>query len=221
MATDETSDGRHARRERNRSAVIEAAFSLIQEGKIPPSVDDVAERAGVSVSSIFRNFDGLADVQRQALDTFQPRFAHLFVVDDAERSRSDRVQAHVRSRVQLSTVAGGLMLVARSRALEHQPMVEGLARLRERLAEQTRQRFAVELGPLTSVDRANLASLIDSLTSPEAFELMSAAHARSPRQISKIWNTSLDVLLAQWAPGSPSPVATKTALTKGTKGTTA
>ena len=54
-------DGRHARRARNRAAVIEAVYELVKSGKVPPSVDDVASEAGVSVSSIFRIFDGLPD----------------------------------------------------------------------------------------------------------------------------------------------------------------
>ncbi len=52
------------------------AGTLILEGKAPPSAQDVAERAGVSVSSVFRNFDGLADLQRRALDQFQSRYSH-------------------------------------------------------------------------------------------------------------------------------------------------
>ncbi len=203
MVTETPSDGRHARRERNRSAVIDAAFSLIQEGKAPISFDDLAERAGVSVSSIFRNFDGLADVQHQALETFQPRFAWLFVVDDVDASRADRVRAHVRSRVELATEAGALIAVARSRALDHQPMIEGMARLRERLGDQTRARFAIELRQMTSAQGVNLVALIDSLTSPDLFDVMSGAHARSPRQISQTWVTALDAILETWV-ASPS-----------------
>ena len=207
MATDPRADGRHARRERNRQAVIDAAFELIQEGKVPPSVDDVAVRAGVSVSSIFRNFDGLADVQRQALDVFHPRFGHLFVVDPGEEGRPERVRAHVRSRIQLCELAGSLLLLARSRALDHQPMVEGMSRLRQRLADQTRERFRIELRSLTPTEASNLAALIDSTTSPEAFDVMRGGHARSSRQIDKTWVSALDALLEQWAPTTPVDTA--------------
>ena len=59
-------DGRRARRERGRSAVIDAAFALAEEGKIPLTTELVAERSGVSAASIFRYFDGLDDLQYQA-----------------------------------------------------------------------------------------------------------------------------------------------------------
>lgn len=200
MAPEQPVDGRHARRQRSRAAVIDAVFSLVQDGKVPPTVDDVAERAGLSVSSIFRNFDGLADIQRQALENFQPRFAHLFVVDDADRPRAQRIQAHVRARIDLLAAAGGLLRVARARALDHPPILEGVARLRGRFADQTRHRFALEIAQLSPAEAANLCALIDATTSPDAFDVMSGAHARTPRQISKTWITALETLLAQLIP---------------------
>ena len=205
MATETPTDGRRARRERSRRAVVDAMFALVHDGKVPPSADDIADRAGVSVSSVFRNFDGLADLQRQALDEFHLRFAHLFVVDDAARSRAERVRSHVRSRVALSAAAGGLILVARSRALDHEPMVDGVARLRARLADQTRQRFAAEINSLTPAEAANLVALIDTITSRDAFDVMSGAHARTPRQIATAWNGALDLLLAPLAATSALP----------------
>ncbi len=199
MSTEPATDGRHVRRERSREAVIEAMFALAQGGKVPPSAEDIAERAGVSVSSVFRNFDGLADLQRQALDWFQLRYAHLFVVGDAEADRAKRIGAHVRARVDLLEATDGLLRIARARALDHEPLVEGLSNLRVRFAEQTRQRFATELDGLTTTEAANLAALIDSATSPEAFDVMSAAHARSSSQIAKTWIRALDDVLNQWA----------------------
>ena len=178
--------------------MIEAVFALVSEGKIPPSAEDVAVRAGVSVSSIFRNFDGLHDLQRQALEQSQAKFAHLFVVVDAHETRTTRVRSHVRARIELLEAASGLLRIGRSRALDHDTLVGGLARLRGRLADQTRQRFATEIDQLTPTDAANLVALIDSTTSPEAFDLMSAAHSRTPRQISKTWITALDALFAEW-----------------------
>ena len=200
MDEDTPQDGRHARRERSRAAIIEAVFDLVQEGKVPPQVEDVALRAGVSVSSVFRNFDGLADLQHQVFASFHDKFAALFVVDDANRPRSDRIRSHVRTRVELYGAAGGLMRIGRARALDHEPMVEGLARLRSRLAEQTRQRFAAELSRLTPAESANLVALVDATTSPDAYDVMGAGHARTPRQIGKTWITALDAVLATWTP---------------------
>lgn len=194
---DAIADGRHARRQRNRLAVIEVVFELVQEGKGPPPVELVADRAGVSVSSIFRNFDGLADMQRQAIELGHQRFLTRTQVDpdQADAPLADRIRSHVRGRVELYEEAGALLQIGRARAIDHEPMVEGLALLRMHLADQTRQRFAVEVQALSPAAAADLVAIIDTITSPEAFELMAAAHARSSRQISRAWVASLTALV--------------------------
>ena len=53
---------------------------------------------------------------------------------------------------------------------------------------------------MSRADAANLMALIDATTSPEAFDVMGSAHARTPRQITTIWIAALDVLLEHWAP---------------------
>ena len=197
MKTPAAADGRNARRERNRVAVIEAAFALVREGKTPPAVDDIAERAGVSVSSIFRNFDGLADLQRQALDLAHEMWSPSFEVNDADQPLDVRIRSHVRSRVELFDEGAALMRIGRARALDHEPMVAGVARLRARFADQTRARFATEIEQLTPATAADLVAIIDTTTSPEAYDLMAAAHSRTSRQISRAWIAALTLLMNQ------------------------
>lgn len=205
MAEGQQEDGRRARRDRSRAAIVDAMFGLIQDGKVPPTVDDVAARAGVSVSSVFRNFDGLADLQHRALESFQARFSHLLVVEDADRSRAERIRSHVQSRVALYDAAGSLMRVGRARALDHEPMVHGTANIRARLAAQTAGRFAAELTALTPTESANLAALVDATTSPDAYEVLTAAHARTSRQIRTLWTAALEAVIAAWAIDEAAP----------------
>ena len=54
---------------------------------------------------------------------------------------------------------------------------------------------AREIDDLTPSDAADLVAVIDSLTSPEAFELMTRAHARTHQQIARAWDTSLLALI--------------------------
>lgn len=180
-------------------AVVDAVFALVRSGKIPPTVDDVAAQAGVSVSSIFRNFEGLDDLQHQAFDVFRKRYSHLFesaVSPDAARSK--RIVGHVRARLELFEAAGPMMQVARQRALDYQPMADAVGRNRSALADQTRAHFAPESRELTPADAANLIAVIDALTSPEAYEVMGAANGRSHRQIGRAWTAALRSLLSGW-----------------------
>ena len=203
--SDEPDDGRRARRERGRRAVVDAAFALILEGKAPFAVHDVAERAGVSVSSIFRNFDGLSDLQRQALAQFGARYSHFLVASPPPGCDLDaRLEFFVRNRVGLYEQAGPLLMMARMQALDQETMVEAVAQNRHALATQTRGCFRSEIAERTATEAADLVSLIDSLTSPEAFDLMSRTHGRSGRQITHTWCSGLRALIAGWPPPHPT-----------------
>ncbi|MGB0112669.1 MAG: TetR/AcrR family transcriptional regulator [Ilumatobacteraceae bacterium] len=197
MNPEPTFDGRRARRERSRQAVVDAAFSLILDGKGPPTADAVAERAGVSVSSIFRNFDGLADIQQQALGQFRERFAHLLTATPPDGSTLDqRIAFFVRIRLDLYEQAHPLMAIARMRVLDDDTWVEPINRNRSTLAEQTRISFRAEVDGRSPADAANLIALLDALTSPEVYDLMTKFHARSRRQLSDIWTSGLRSAIA-------------------------
>lgn len=201
-------DGRHARRARSRIAVIDAVFALVRNGKIPLTVEDLAEHAGVSVSSVFRNFDGLDDMQRQAFDVFRERYSKLFdPVALSTSSRRQRVTQHVKSRLELLEAAGPILQIARHRALDYQPISEGVARSRSQLSDQTRSHFATEVAQLTPAEASNLIAVIDALTSPEAYDVLRAAHGRSDRQIAQSWTRSIEAILAGW-PGVQPDVDT-------------
>lgn len=203
MSTDV--DGRRARRDRGRQAVVEAAFALILEGKTQPSAQDVADRAGVSVSSVFRNFDGLADLQGQALGQFRSRYSHFVTARPAPGADLEaRIAFLVRHRVRLYDQAGPLLMLARMRSLDQERMVEAVASNRAALAAQTRECFEPEIAGRTRADADDMVSLLDALTSPESFDLLTRTHARSTRQITRSWRSGLRRLITGWPPARPA-----------------
>ena len=48
-----SSDGRLRRGERSREAIVAALFELVGEGVLQPTAQQVAERAGVGIRSVF------------------------------------------------------------------------------------------------------------------------------------------------------------------------
>ena len=69
--TPTTTDGRRARRGRGRLAVCEAMIDLVFEGNLPPSADQVAERAGYSSAEEFVKHlleKAVSDVAQAATD---------------------------------------------------------------------------------------------------------------------------------------------------------
>ena len=200
-------DGRRARSQRSREAIVAAAFALILDGKGAPSAEDVAERAGVSVSSIFRNFDGLADIQQQAFELFSRQYSHLLASPTPAGDLEARTSAFVRRRLDLYEQAGPLMALGRVRAYDDDRFRERIAEHRAALRGQVRACFGPDIDTRTPVDAANLVALIDSLTSAEAFEVCTTFHTRSRTQLMRMWTQAIRALFAA-APYGRTDVST-------------
>ena len=196
MATDETTiDGRRARRDRNRLAVIDALIALLHEGG-QPSTEQIAARAGVSVSSLFRYFDSIDDLQRQMIDLHFDRYGPLFEVPDiGNGSRDERVARFVDARLELHAAVAPAARLARARAYDQPVIVDTLTRTRQTLATQIRAHFAPELDGVAPAAASDAVDAIDSLTSFEAWDLLSTTHGRTSRQLRRGWTRSIDGVL--------------------------
>ena len=188
-------DGRRARRERNRAAVIDAMLSLLGEDPAPP-VELIAATAGVSVSSVFRYFDNLDDLLRETVNRYFERYAELFEI----RAIGDgdlvaRVDRFVVARLELFETTAPIARVARRRAAEHERIAETLDGVRRTLAEQVRRHFDPELAGRTAAESDDIVGLVDSLTSFEAWDLLHTAHGRSSRQIRRAWTRGVERLV--------------------------
>ena len=180
-------------------AVIDAMFELMQDGKVPPAIELVAERSGVSVASIFRYFDGLSDLQYQTFQRFRERFEPLVrPIDAGDITSDERVAGFVGARLDLYEQAGAIMAVGRLRALEHQPLVEAAAQMRGVLADQVRVTFASETATSSPARTADLVAVIDALTSLEAWDVMRKTHSRSRAQIARAWEHGIRALIDAW-----------------------
>ena len=52
-------DGRALRSERSRRPIVEALFALVGEGVLQPTAQQVADRAGVGIRTVFRHFEDM------------------------------------------------------------------------------------------------------------------------------------------------------------------
>jgi AcrR family transcriptional regulator len=65
IASGASSDGRRRRSEQSRAKIIEAMLSLVREGKIVPTAEDVAARAEIGLRSVFRHFADMEMLRRE------------------------------------------------------------------------------------------------------------------------------------------------------------
>lgn len=178
------SDGRHARRDRNRQAVVDAMLTLYGSGNLDPSSDQIAERAGLSPRSLFRYFDDINDLVRVAVARHHDRVAPLAALDTTTTaSAADRAARLVSQRLQLFGAIASVGVVARVRA-PFQPLIAAeLATAREFWREQVRQLFAPELRALGKATAAHVVATVDVLTSYESIQLMREDQHLSSAQI--------------------------------------
>jgi AcrR family transcriptional regulator len=166
-------DGRVERRERNRAAVVEALLSLYRDGVLAPSAEVIARRAGVSPRSLFRYFDDLDALVREAIRQQQERIGPALArTVDARLPFDRRVDELVAARLGLYEAMGAVAGVARSVAAQ-QPLVAGeLARIRRLLREQVADLFAGELAAMGPADRSRALAAADVVTSWESVDLL-------------------------------------------------
>jgi TetR/AcrR family transcriptional regulator, regulator of autoinduction and epiphytic fitness len=131
-------DGRNARAERTRAAIVEAHLALIGEGDLRPTGERIAERAGVSLRTLWTNFKDMEtlfeasgeQVLRQQDAAYRPISAALPL--------AKRVDAYCRQRARL------LQLIApAARAAQMREPVSAQLR-RNRLKHIARVRAEVE-----------------------------------------------------------------------------
>jgi AcrR family transcriptional regulator len=187
-------DGRRARRERGRLAVIEAVIDLLDEGRTPPLAGDVAKRAGVSTATLFRYFDTIDDLQHEATGRFFERNAELFEVPQIGEGPLDaRADRYAAARVTLYETIAPAARLGRARSFDRPLFAQTLHSVRQAMADQIRLHFAPELEALTPAARDDAVALIGTITSFEAWDQMGQDFGRSPAQIRRAWRRAIEL----------------------------
>lgn len=187
-------DGRHARRDRNRLAVVDAMLTLYAEGNLDPSSDEIAERAGLSPRSLFRYFEDLDDLVRVAIARQHERLLPMARLDLGPAPLADRVQRLVQQRVRLFDAISSVGVVSRVRA-PFQPLIaDELAIARSYLRRQVEQLLAPELAALAA-DAPSAVAAIDVLTSFESLQLLRFDQQLTPVAVEATLVRSITLLL--------------------------
>ena len=197
-SADPQEDGRTARRARNRISVVDAMLELYDEGNLAPSSDEIAERAGLSPRSLFRYFEDIDDLVREAIARQQQRIAPFIIVDvAADAPFATRVEAFVAQRLRLLDAMGAVAQVARLRA-PFQPLVRTqLTQVRAHLRRQIETLFATELTRLGLDGARNAVASLDVVFSFEAHRLMRDDQSLSSSQCAAVLTDTLVRLLSQ------------------------
>jgi AcrR family transcriptional regulator len=198
-------DGRSARATRTRHAVVAALMALIEDGELRPTARRVAERAGVSLRSVYVHFDDLEDLfcaaAEQQFTKISEHVAHLPTHGPLDM----RLDAFVAQRTRLLESGAAV----RRAALVQAPFSPTLSRVIDmaRLAGRAENErvFRTELRARSDAGRRDLLAALSTIASGGTwdnlrnFEHLDVATARD------VFRRMLRAVLAEPEGGRGSP----------------
>ena len=164
-------DGRTARRDRNRDAVLDAVIALFSEDNLDPTPEQVARRSGVSLRSVYRYFADQDELLRAATQRHFETVAPLFAIHAiGQGPLTARVDAFVEARVRGYDAIAATHRAARLRAPANEIIHDRLDRGRRELRAQVERQFEPELGAMPAQRARAITAAADTLTQIEAIE---------------------------------------------------
>ena len=164
-------DGRHARRDRNREAVVNAVVDLLTEGDPQPTAQIVADRSGVSLRSVFRYFEDLDSLLIAAIAEFKTRHADVIAFEQppAGTPLEARVDRWIDSRLQSYPVIARIMIAMYARARTNEQIMEALEAERRWTIDLLAALFEPELRALPDLERRLTLAAVHTSTTIESW----------------------------------------------------
>ncbi|HXK33115.1 MAG TPA: TetR/AcrR family transcriptional regulator, partial [Dehalococcoidia bacterium] len=192
----ESVDGRTARAERTRLAVVDATLALLGEGRLRPSAAEIAARAGVSPRSVFQHFEDLdalhAAVAERQLERIHASARRI----SPEGPLAERVAAFTEQRAHINE----MITPVRRAGMLAEPFAPEIAlrlmRAREWGRRECANVFAPELARLRAADARELLAALTMASSWSAWESMRAHQGLTAAQARRVMSRTLTALLA-------------------------
>ncbi len=173
---DSTVDGRAARSAKTRNAIADALLDLLADGHLRPTAREIADRASVSVRSVYVHFDDLEDLFCVAARRHFARIAPMLAPAPATGSLAERARGLVLQRTRLYVNVGAVGRATRLHA-EFSPTLARLVSESQALARSDLERvFAQELQRLAPGPRASALAVLDIVTGPDAWQTLREGH---------------------------------------------
>ena len=179
-------DGRTARGQRTRSAVVDALLALQEEGDLEPTAQRVAARAGVALRTVFGHFSDMETLWAQAGERELAKIAALADSPPGDLPLEERVDRFCASRARVLEAVLPVLRAARLR--EHASAA--LRRNREIFAAagdaEVDRVFATELAPLDEQERAVVRSAFHVVAGGQAWELLRCQRGLEPDEAAEV-----------------------------------
>lgn len=190
-------DGRNARAEKTRAAVATGLLTLFEGGNLRPTAAEIAERAGVSLRSVFQHFDDIDSLYAAVADAQMARLGHFVSQEPANGLTGPRIRAFVERRTELLET----ITPVRRAALLQEPFSDLLAdRLRwahDMAREEIERTFAPELAMITAGERADVVWALDVATNWSAWDASRRMNGLSIEDARRVMERMITALLKE------------------------
>ena len=190
-------DGRHARRDRNREAVVDAVVDLLTEGDPQPTAQTVADRSGVSLRSVFRYFEDLDSLLIAAIAEFKTRHADVIAFDQppAGTPLDVRIDRWIDGRLQSYPVIARIMIAMYARARTNDQIMEALETERRSTIDVLAVLFEPELRALPAAEQRLALAAVHTATTIESWVNLVDRHALDDTQLRTVYRRFLRAAL--------------------------
>jgi AcrR family transcriptional regulator len=169
--TDTASDGRAARRDRNRLAAIDAAIELFSEDNLQPSMEEIALRSGISGKSVRRYFEDSKALLSAAIERqLELGYSLYWIHAVGEGPLDHRIESFVSVRLEAHQVIAATARAAAILAAKSTQVRMSFDRVRVLLREQIEVQFANELRSWSVGKREARVAAIDALVQFESLD---------------------------------------------------
>lgn len=169
----DATDGRVARREQNIDEVLDVVVQMFSEDAMFPSIEQVAERSGKSLRSMYRYFADPGELLEAAIRRTAVTGRRQARLPSIGRGPLDqRIDDLVKSRLRIFEQSGAVARGAVVNAPRHSRIREQLASDRNDLRNQFELQFAPELSKMKGADRESRLSAGDLLTQIESIDFL-------------------------------------------------
>jgi TetR/AcrR family transcriptional regulator, regulator of autoinduction and epiphytic fitness len=171
-------DGRTARAMRTRDSIVDATIALVQAGDVRPTAPRIAERAGVSVRSVFQHFDDLETLFAMVAERLAQRFMGSYVPVDPDLDLPERFEAFVDQRIRLHEVMTPMMRAAAVHAPFSHEITKRIHWGQQAMRIEVDVVFATELAPVPADERKQVLDMLDTIASWTTWNSLRAAKGR-------------------------------------------
>ena len=197
LVTPHEVDGRIARGARARAAIVDALLELIEAGELRPSAARIAERAGVSLRSVFQHFRDVESLFAAMADRQRERLAPLMDSVPGDGPLETRLETFVAARARLLESIAPVRRAALLTEPFSRELGKRLGAFRRQKAEEVRRVFATELARRPPAARRRLLAALVAVSSWSTWQALRDHQGLSPAQARRVVHHVLGTLLAR------------------------